>query len=75
MLFKEVGCLKSEKISVRQVDSQSVSQPFCQSGESEPLFPVEPCTRPVLSVPVGPLGDSFSLAGEENAVEMVYRLK
>lgn len=28
-------------MSGRQPASQSVMQPFCQSGESEPLFPVE----------------------------------
>ena len=49
--------------------SQSVTQPLCQSGESEPLFPVELLTPPVLSVPVEPLGDPFSPVTEGDAVE------
>lgn len=67
---------KGSKISARQAKtrsvSQSVTQPLCQSGESEALFPVELFTPPVLSVPVEPLGDPFSPVTEGNAVERVY---
>lgn len=39
VLFFIIG--KSIYVSARQAVSQSVTQAFCQSGESEPLFPAE----------------------------------
>lgn len=80
LVLRELTCFKkAEKISVRKGgERERVSQSrniFCQSGESEALFPVELCTPPVLSVPVGPLGDSFSSASEGNAVERLQTMK
>lgn len=63
---------KKEEKGSKDAVSQSVTQPLCQSGESEALFPVELFTPPVLSVPVEPLGDPFSPVTEGNAVERVY---
>lgn len=68
------GRKRQQNISEAGKDSvsQSVTQPLCQSGESEASFPVELFTPPVLSVPVEPLGDPFSPVTEGNAVERVY---
>lgn len=70
---------QKRQLNISEADSESVSQSvtkaFCQSAESEPSFSVELCTPPVLSVPVGPLGDSFSPVSEGNAVEGLRAMK
>lgn len=72
LLFKELTFPKAARISVRQAESQSVSQSRKSVNQVKVnLYFRAVCTPPVLSVPVGPLGDSilFSSISEGNAVE------